>query len=130
MSVIVHYFDWYKESSWRGATLPLLKWHLILSFCLMILLLAMVVAGGFLLLLLLIIVLGFCIKTVCDKTDVIPTLIFIISILKCKFTRLKSCLFISFKNLFKILKFFYFKLLLLLLYWYVDVMNLLVQNII
>jgi hypothetical protein len=105
MSVIVHYFDWYKESSWRGATLPLLKWHLILSFCLMILLLALVVAGGFLLLLL-IIVLGFCIKTVCDKTDVIPTLIFIISILKCKFTRLKSCLFISFKNLFKILNFF------------------------
>jgi hypothetical protein len=40
-------------------------------------------------------------------------------------------LFISFKNLFKILKFFYFKLLLfLLLYWYVDVMNLLVQNIV
>jgi len=105
MSVRVHYFDWYKESSWRGATLPLLKWHLILSFCLMILLLAMVVAGGFLLLLL-IIVLGFRIKTVCDKTDVIPTLIFIISNLKCKFTRLKSCLFISFKNIFKNLDFF------------------------
>ena len=116
MSVIVHYFDWYKESSWRGATLPLLKWHLILSFCLMILLLAMVVAGGFLLLLL-IIVLGFCIKTVCDKTDVIPTLIFIISILKCKFTRLKSCLFISFKNLFKILNFFFFKSLYIYIYF-------------